>query len=136
MKKLEKYLALDYGASKIGLALADSEVRIAFAYSTLDNDRHFMEVLGKIIELEEIDKIIMGTLGMAGAKQKKSFEAEEIGEKIKKELEIDIVYQEEMFSTKMAQSNLKEKGMKKIKQWDNQEAAKIILQSWLDKKHR
>ncbi|MFA5993600.1 MAG: Holliday junction resolvase RuvX [Parcubacteria group bacterium] len=135
MKKLEKYLGLDYGAAKVGLAIADSEVRIAFAYSTIDNDKNFVDVLGKIVELEEIDKIVMGKLGLAGNSQK-SFEAEEIGEKIRKELEMDIVYQEEMFSTKMAQSNLKEKGIKKIKKWDNQEAAKIILQGWLDKKRR
>jgi len=39
-----------------------------------------------------------------------------------------------MFSTKMAQANLLEKGMKNVGKFDDQESAKIILQSWLDKK--
>lgn len=133
MKKLERYLGMDYGLARIGLAIADSEVKIAFSYSAVENDRNFLDVLGKIIEIEEINIIVIGKLGMAGAGQK-SFDAKEIGERIKKERNIVIEYQEEMFSTKMAEYNLKEKGMKKIKKLDNQEAAKIILQSWLDSK--
>lgn len=132
--KLSNYLGLDYGKAKIGLALADSEIHIAFAYSTIDNDKNFLDVLGKIIEIESIDKIIIGKLDNAGA-GKKSFEAEEIGEKLQKEFKIKIAYQEEMFSTKMAENNLKERGVKKIKKLDNQEAARIILQSWLDSKN-
>jgi putative Holliday junction resolvase len=134
MKKLEKYLGLDYGKSKIGLAIADSEVKIAFAYSTVENNKHFFDVLGKIAEIEDIDRIIIGRLGTVGPDQKKAFEAEEIGEKIGKELKIEVGYQEEMFSTKMGENNLKERGVKKIKKLDNQEAARIILQGWLDKK--
>lgn len=132
MKKLEKYLGLDYGTSKIGLALADNEVKIAFAYSTIDADRNFLAALGRIVELEKINTIVIGKLGMPGVGQG-SFKAEEVGKKISKMLEIEIAYQEEMFSTKMAENNLKERGGKKIKKLDNQEAAKIILQSWLDK---
>lgn len=133
--KITNFLGLDYGKSKIGLAVADSEIRIAFAYSTIDNNKNFLDVLGKIIEIENIDQIIIGKLDNVGA-GKKAFEAEEIGEKLKKEFKIPVVYQEEMFSTKMAENNLKERGAKKIKKLDNQEAARIILQSWLEKKSR
>ncbi|MDP1883931.1 MAG: Holliday junction resolvase RuvX [Candidatus Moranbacteria bacterium] len=130
---LEHFLGLDYGKAKIGLAVADSEVRIAFAYGTVDNDKHFLDVLGKIVEIENIDRIIIGKLGQAG-NNKQSFAAEVVGEKLKKELGVGISYQEEMFSTKMAENNLKEKGARKIKSLDNQEAARVILQSWLDRK--
>jgi putative transcription antitermination factor YqgF len=131
--KVNNYLGLDYGKANVGLALADSEIRIAFAYSTVDNDKNFLDVLAKIIEIENIDQIVIGKLNHAGA-NKQSFEAEEIGEKLQKEFKIVVAYQEEMFSTKMAENNLKERGAKKIKKLDNQEAARIILQSWLDKK--
>jgi putative Holliday junction resolvase len=131
--KIEHFLGIDYGKAKVGLAVADSEMRIAFAYSTLDNDKNFLDTLAKIIEIEEIDQIIMGKLNYAGA-NKQAFNAEEIGAKLNKEFKIPVAYQEEMFSTKMAENNLKEKGAKKIKKFDNQEAARIILQSWLEKK--
>lgn len=128
-----KFLAIDYGKSKVGLALGDSEIAIAFAYKTLDNDKKLMENLRKIIQEREINQIILGKLGMPG-EQKESFDAQEIGAEMEKELGVEVGYQEEMFSTKMAQDSLKERGMKKIKELDNQEAARIILQSWLDKK--
>jgi len=37
-----------------------------------------------------------------------------------------------MFTTKIAETNLAEKGIKKIKKYDDQEAARIILQEWLN----
>lgn len=131
--EIKNFLAIDYGKSKVGLALGDSEVAIAFAYKTLDNDERLMENLRKVIREHEIDQIILGKLGMPGG-QKESFDAQEIGAKMEEELGVVVGYQEEMFSTKMAQDSLKERGAKKIKELDNQEAARIILQSWLDKK--
>lgn len=131
-KKVEKYLGLDYGRSKIGLALADSETRIAFSYATIGNDANMVENLKKIISHEGIDRVILGKLGHANG-QNVSFEAEEVGEKIAKGCAIPVEYQEEMFSTKVAERNLKEKGMKNIKKYDNQEAARVILQGWLDR---
>ena len=128
----KKYLGVDYGISKIGLAIADAETRIAFAYKTIENGKNFLEDMGRIIESEGIDTLVLGSLGYAG-EGRKAFEAEEIGEKIRKSQGIRVEYQEEMFSTKMAEKNLKERGMKNIKKNDNQEAARIILQSWLDK---
>jgi putative transcription antitermination factor YqgF len=131
--KIKNYLAIDYGQSRVGLALGDNEVSIAFAYKTLDNDEKLIDNLRKIIQEREIDQIVLGKIGMPG-EQKKSFDAQKVGEQMEKELGVVVKYQEEMFSTKMAQNSLKEKGTKKIKELDNQEAARIILQSWLDKK--
>ena len=132
--RIKNYLAIDYGKSKVGLAVGDSEISIAFAYKTLDNDEKLLGNLREIIKEREIDQIILGELGMSG-EQKGSFDAQEIGAEMQKELGVQVRYQEEMFSTKMAQDSLKEKGAKKIKELDNQEAARIILQSWLDKKY-
>ena len=46
---------------------------------------------------------------------------------------IRIEYQNEMFTTKMAQANLIERGVKHVSLHDDEEAARIILQEWLDK---
>ncbi len=80
-------------------------------------------------------KIILGKPGKLGGSGlvQKSFNIEEIGKKMEKELGVPVLYHEEMFTTKMAQDNLKEKGVKGVKKYDDQEAARIILQSWLDK---
>lgn len=130
--KTSQYLALDYGTARVGLAIGDSEVKIAFAYKTLENNDHLLTELRRIVAERAVQKIILGRLGFAGT-QKTAFEAEKIGQWLETELGVPVAYQEEMFSTKMAEAALKEKGVKNIKELDNQEAARVILQSWLDK---
>lgn len=153
--QISKILGIDFGKSKVGLAMADNETKIAFVYTTLKNDKNFLENLIKIIQKEGVGKIIIGISSYIHPhtkttnKDSRNYkfvkvnggnfgvgvkEGEKLGMLIKKELpEIEIEYQNEMFTTKMAQANLVEKGMKNVAKPDDQEAAKIILQSWLDK---
>jgi putative holliday junction resolvase len=135
LPKISHYLGIDFGTAKIGLALADVEMEMAFVYQNIANDKKMLEKLKKIVEKENIKKIIIGRSGKlagSGAAQK-SFDIEVIGKEIEKELGVPVMYHEEMFTTKMAQDNLKEKGEKNIQKYDDQEAARIILQDWLDK---
>jgi putative Holliday junction resolvase len=127
-------LAIDYGRSKVGLAMGEIAVKIAFAYKTLPNNDNFFAELSKIIAQEEIKKVIIGLPGHNNFKD--SIEAQEIkklGEKIEAELKLPVAYQEEMFTTKMARNNLKETGIKNLEQHDDEESARIILESWMEK---
>ena len=131
---MKRVLGLDYGRSKIGLAIADSETRIASAYATLDNDKNFLPKLAEIIEKEEISKVIIGIAGVGDAYMRPGKEQAAYMRPLLNKLNIPIEYQNEMFTTREAHQNLIEKGMKGIKRYDDQEAARIILQSWLDSK--
>ncbi|KKR21701.1 MAG: Holliday junction resolvase YqgF [Candidatus Moranbacteria bacterium GW2011_GWA2_39_41] len=128
----EHFLGLDYGKAKIGLAVADSETKIAFAHSTLDNDQNIFDKIGDIIVAEAVSGVVIGKpkeTDQYDSVSVSSF-ASEIAEMFPL---IKIEFEDEMFTTKMAEDRLKEKGAKKIKNLDNQEAARIILQSWLDR---
>ena len=132
-------LGIDYGRSKVGLAIADSETRIASSYGTLDNNKNFLPKLAEIIEKEGISKVIIGIPMEVrlpfGSRTSKSFaETKKIAKFLQNTLNIPFEYQNEMFTTQQAQRNIIEKGMKGIKRFDDQEAARIILQSWLDAK--
>jgi putative Holliday junction resolvase len=130
---ISHYLGIDYGKSNVGLALADSETRMAFAHKTLKNDKNFINNLSEIIEKENVNKIVIGIPEYRGnAVNHVSIEAKKLGEFFKNTLKIEVFYQNEMFTTKMAQSNLIEKGMKGVNKFDDQESAKIILQEWMD----
>ena len=128
---ISHYLGVDFGKAKIGLAVADSETRIAFSFGVLSgyarsgaagkNDKNIFEKIGEIVEKKGIDRIIVGS------------EGKEFGKRLEKKLNISVEYQNELFSTQQAERNLIEKGAKKIKRFDDQEAARIILQSWLDR---
>jgi RNase H-fold protein (predicted Holliday junction resolvase) len=157
MPETSHYLGIDWGKSDIGLAIADSETRIAMVLGVLKNDQNFFHKLSAIVAEKGIDEIIIGVPSyiyqnvvnpstkndkVRFSKQNNNcnkfgagvkYEGEKIGMIIEKMLKIKVYYQNEMFTTKMAQANLIEKGMKHIKKHDDEEAARIILQDWLDK---
>ena len=125
-------LGIDFGQSKIGLAIADEETRMAFAFDTLVNDRNFLKKLKEIVAKEDVKAIVMGMTkhdkDEESAKEKIRF-----AEIIEKEIGMPVVFQDEMFTTKMAQDNIKQRGGRNIAKTDDQEAARIILQEWLDR---
>lgn len=124
-------LGIDFGKSKIGLAIADEETRMAFAFDTLPNNKYFFKKLDEIIRKENVKTIVMGATthnkDIKSAEEKKDF-----AEMIRKETGLPVTFQEEMFTTKMAQDNIKKRGKKNITRSDDKEAARIILQEWLD----
>ncbi len=129
LNKTKYFLGIDYGEAKIGLAIADSEMRIAFAYGTLKNDKKMLQNILNIIDKEKIETVVIGVPKRSGDKNT-TYAGEKLGEILRKG-KTDVYYQDEIYSTKMARENLKEKGMKKISRMDHQEAAKIILENFL-----
>lgn len=126
-------LGIDYGATDVGLALADSETKIAFAYATIRNDKNLLQKIAEIARRENVEKIIIGIPSYVNRREIE-YEGEKLGKFIRNILpETEIFYQNEMFTTKMAQDNLIARGTKGVKKFDDQEAARIILQEWLDK---
>lgn len=140
----KNYLGIDWGSSKVGIALAHAETGVALAYSTLKNDEFFMDNLLKLIVLEDIGTVVIGiparnaTHSAAGGpshvnREEVEYEGEKLGKIITEKLpDIHIAYQDEMFTTKMAQANLIERGEKHVGRHDDAEAARIILQSYMD----
>jgi putative Holliday junction resolvase len=125
------FLGVDFGVSKIGLAIADEETRMAFAFDTLKNDKEFLKNLKEIVACENVKVIVIGMV--SHEKDEKSTEEKmKFAQLLEKQIGVEIVFQDEMFTTKMAQQNIKLRGQKNIAKFDDQEAARIILQSWLD----
>ncbi len=128
----KNYLGLDWGATKVGVALAHEEIRTALAYGVLKNDAVLVKGIGSLIEKEAIGTIVIGIHKSA------TFHGEHEGEKLGKllgeQLGVKVAYHDEMFTSKMAQSNLIAQGEKHVSAHDDAEAASILLQSWLDRK--
>lgn len=129
--KTSHFLGIDFGASKIGLALADTETRIAFAFEVIKNDKNFLAKLEKIIAAENVETVVIGIPGYVIATQDE-FDQKSLGKLLETNTGVKVEFAEEMFSSKMAQANLREKGEKRVSVSDDKEAARIILQSWLD----
>lgn len=130
--KISHYLGIDYGTADVGLALADEETKMAFAYKKLKNDKQFLQNLAEIIKEKNVKTVIVGVPSYVN-REEVEYDSEKFGKLLEKNIGVEVEYQNEMFTTKMAQAHLIEKHVKGIKRYDDEEAARIILQEWLDR---
>lgn len=128
----KNFLGLDWGAAKVGVALAHEETRLAMAYGVLRNDQKLLDTLGSFFEKEEIGTVVIGI--HTNDTYQSEHEGEKLGKKIAERFNIAVEYQDEMFTSKMAQGNLIAQGQKHVVANDDAEAASILLQSFLDRK--
>lgn len=125
-----KLLGLDYGDKYIGLAIADSETKLASPLKIIANE---IEDLKKIIAEEQIEKIIVGLpVGMVGKTSEQLIKTKEFIELLKNNFDILIETEDERFSTAAANTLIKEQ--KKKGEREDAVAAMLILQSYLDRK--
>lgn len=127
---MKNFLALDWGKAKIGVALAHAETRIAVPYGIWPVDENLWPILEEIITLEEIGTVILGDPEHPEADFAE--ELTQVREKLAT-LGVQVIMQNEMFTSKMAQANRLEAAKKAIQAYDDAEAARIMLTDWLDK---
>jgi RNase H-fold protein (predicted Holliday junction resolvase) len=111
--------------------LSDGETRLAFGYAVLKNDGALMEVLRKIAAEHDVAEAVIGVPTHTGQKSAEE-EIRKFGTDLESALGVKVSYFQEMFTTKMAQANRLERGKMKDPDADDKEAARIILQEWLD----
>lgn len=126
-----KLLGIDYGRAKIGLAMGDTESRLAEPVSILryKDIGILSEKISDILKKEKIEKIIIGlSEGEIGE------ESRALGEKLKKELMTTVEYVDETLTSFDAQSLSISAGInrKKRKGMEDAYSAALILQSYLD----
>ncbi|MBU0637086.1 Holliday junction resolvase RuvX [Patescibacteria group bacterium] len=126
--KIIKYLGVDWGEKRIGLAIGDSETKIAIPFKVVQN----MDELIKVIETEKIDQIIVGQpLSIANYKLQITNEKYiEFIKDLKSKTNLLIKLIDERLSSKAADALV---GNKKTKAPRDTVAAMLILQSYLDK---
>lgn len=128
-----EFMGIDWGKSDIGLSLANGESRIAYAHSTVENNSSLLERLGEIIREKGVKMVVIGIPSPIN-RQEVEYVGERLGEILEQNFGVTVEYQNEMFTTLMAQKHLIERGVRSVERYDDQEAARIILQDWLDRK--
>jgi putative Holliday junction resolvase len=131
-----KILSIDYGDRKIGLAISDENGKLARRFLTFENKslkKSIIEIK-RIISKENIQKIIVGIpIGLKG-ESAQTQNTKEFSAKLSENIDIPIIEMNEVFTSKMAEENLMKAGLKSknIKEVIDQEAARIMLQDYLD----
>jgi len=123
-----KYLSIDYGTKRVGLATSDDSGVMAFPLRVLLNSRSLAAHIAKICRDEHVEVIVMGeSLNFQNKHNSIMSEIIPFVDKLKHETGLTVVYMNEVLSSQEAMHL----------QGDNSEndssAAAIVLQSYLDK---
>lgn len=128
-----KYLGLDWGMRKIGIAIGDDETRIASPAMTL-RFHSLDEVKNKITELverDEVGRIVIGEPTGIQGQEKVSAEFDEF-KKVVESCGAEVVYEDERLTTKLAQVLKRDlAGSGKVE--DDEIAAMALLQSYFER---
>ncbi len=126
-----KILGLDYGLVRIGVALSDEDQRYAFAGGTYDPGQ-IERQLQLFLRDEQIEKVVLGLpLDQHGQVGPAAQRVQEFGNTISASLHIPVLYEDERFTSVLAQRLMRQGGGSR--ESVDEHAARLILQTYLDK---
>lgn len=128
----QNLLALDVGEKRIGVAVADSSVRIAIAYDTIDVDGSEIEQIARLVVAEDIDTVVIGyPRNQQGEPTAQTAYAEAFAEKLQT-IAPRLVFQDESLTSVKAEELLKRQKKPYAKGDIDALAASLILQDYLE----
>ena len=135
-----RILGVDYGDSRIGLALSDPLKMIASPFKTIRNEGNekCLQSLKAIINENEVEAVVVGLpIGMKGQETAQTKKVREFADSLSV-LNLPIYLEDERLSSVSAEKSMI---IQKIKTGHNkgmidQRAAAILLQQFLDKQNR
>ena len=123
-----RVLGIDYGKSKIGLAVGDTETKLSEPLKVLSMSNVKCQ-MSNIVQENNICKIIVGLTGGRMDEEIKDF-----GEKLAKETVLPVEYFDETLTTQDAQRILINSGGKRKKRKEKEDAvaAALMLENYLN----
>ncbi len=132
-----RYLGIDYGSSKIGLALSDESGVMGFPYSIVTNTPRIVSEICALIAEKNIGAVVIGeSRSLEGAKNPIAKDASSLGEQLAERAGIPVFYESEVFTSVEArrapEKEMKTRAPKRHRSVDDSAAA-IILTSYLSR---
>ena len=133
-----KYLGIDFGEKRVGIAVSDLDKAIVFPRDYLEykNLPSLIKSVGDLCAEEQVVKVIIGLpIEMDGTWGEKAKKVLQFGEKLKKQLpSVGIEYFDERLTTLGASRMLRGQGVKAKEQRKGIDSvsATIILQNYLN----
>lgn len=134
-----RYLGVDYGTSKIGLALSDEDGSMGFPHSVITNTPRLVDELCVLIAKEDIGALVVGdSRNLAGEENPIAKDARALGAQISERTGIPVFFESEVFTTALArrapEKEEKTRAPKRRAEVDASAAA-LILTSYLSRVH-
>ena len=134
-----KYLGIDYGEKRIGIAVSDDDGRVAFPLTTVAGGKGAAADIGSLVQKEKAGAVVLGESRTLSGEPNPIMETIE---RFKKDIEaltgLPVIYEREFFTSALAARQFapEEKSRKKNPSQEKLDAAAaaLILQSYLDRK--
>ncbi len=133
----ERYVAIDYGEKRIGVAISDPLGIIATPLATIENNQLFWKNFKKTVAPYKIKAFVVGyPVKENGEKTALTPLVEKFAETLKKKFGKEVIFADERYSSAIAEeqiiSSVKSKKKRRDKSLIDKKAAAVILQSFLD----
>jgi putative holliday junction resolvase len=132
-----RYLAIDYGAKRTGLAVCDAAETIASPYRVLYGQKSLSEQIGQIVASENIEAIVLGLpLNMDDSEGPQAKKVRAFAKELQRRVPVPLHFQDERLSSFGAEQKLQEIGLTRGKKRERLDAvaAAEILQAFLEQK--
>lgn len=123
-----KYLCIDYGTKRVGIATSDDEGMMAFPLRVIPNGKKLLEAIGAICRAEHIGTIIVGKSHNFQNKPNPIMrDIAPFAQTLQRELGLPVEFMDEVLSSREAARITGENSE------NDSSAAALVLQSYLDK---
>jgi len=137
-----KFLGIDYGSKRIGLAISDEGHTFAFPKKVINNDINTIDEIGKILKENKVLEIVVGeSVDSNGEPNPIMDDIENFIQELGKKFSLPIHKQKEFFTSVEARgrSGKEINNSRQIAKKENNRvdasAAALILQRYLDKRN-
>lgn len=135
-----RFLAIDHGDKRTGLAISDAAETVANPYSVIEtqNETYLVECIAEIVEKEAVDAIVVGLpLNMDGSEGARAGRVRTFAETLSALISVPIHFYDERLSSFSADDLFREAGMTRgdKKKCLDAVAASVFLQGFLDSRN-
>ena len=124
-----RYLGIDFGHKKMGLALSDEQGDFVYPHSVIKNDKNSILIIADLCHKEGVAEVVIGdTHDLKGSDNLVTKQAKDFAKNLIQLLKLPINWQTEVFSSREAERTIGDDELRDAR------AAAIILQSYLDRK--
>lgn len=132
-----RYLGIDYGSKKVGLALSDELGTMGFPHAIVPNTQDLLSDICALIAKENIGAVVIGeSRTLEGGENPIAKDAQALGNQITERAGIPVFFESEVFTSAEARrapaKEVKSRSPKQYKEVDASAAA-LILTSYLSR---
>ncbi len=132
-----RFLGIDYGSVRVGLALSDESGAMGFPHKVLQNTPRLLEEVVELVRTEHVGKIVLGdSRTLSGGENPIAREARAFGARLLDATGVPVAYESEVFTSveaRRAPHKVEKNRSPKSHEAVDASAAAIILTSYLSR---